>query len=231
VLRALIDPAAIAAHRARALDPDRPSIRGTAQNPDVFFQAREAGEPFYAALPRRRRRHDGAVRRADRAALPAVRLRGPPRGRAGDRDDGLGRECVHETVEHLVARGEKVGVVKVRLFRPFSVERTCSPRCRARRARSRCSIAPRSPARAASRSCRRSRGAGRRGGQRRSRDAAALIGGRYGLASKEFTPAMVQGRVRRAGGGRAASAVHLGIATTSATARCRTTALDSSPTT
>jgi pyruvate-ferredoxin/flavodoxin oxidoreductase len=146
VLRALIDPAAIAAHRARALDPDRPSIRGTAQNPDVFFQSREAGEPFYAALPAAL---DGTMARF--AELTGRRYRlfdyvGHPEAERVIVMMGSGGECVHETVEHLVARGEKVGVVKVRLYRPLRSS-TCSRRCRRRRPRWRCSIAPRSRAR------------------------------------------------------------------------------------
>ena len=81
----------VAAHRQRALTPDRPVLRGTAQNPDVFFQAREACNPFYDALPGDRPEDDGPLRRAHRPALPPVRLRRPPAGRARDRAHGLRR--------------------------------------------------------------------------------------------------------------------------------------------
>ena len=121
-LRAMIDPAHVAAHRARALTPDRPMIRGTAQNPDVFFQAREACNPFYDACP-------GAVLAAmDRfAALTGRRYRlfdyhGHPEAERVVVLMGSGAEVSHETVDHLVAAGERVGVLKVRLFRPFSAE-------------------------------------------------------------------------------------------------------------
>ena len=79
------------AHRARGLTPDRPVLRGTAQNPDVFFQAREAANRFYDACPAIVEERDGAVRGADRPALRPVRVRRRPAGRARDRDHGLGR--------------------------------------------------------------------------------------------------------------------------------------------
>ena len=84
-LRALVPDELVRAHRARALSPERPFIRGTAQNPDVYFQARETVNPFYARVP-------GVVQEAmdqlgerDRPPLPARRLQRPPRGRAGAR--------------------------------------------------------------------------------------------------------------------------------------------------
>ncbi len=122
VLRTLIDPAAIAGHRRRALDPDRPSIRGTAQNPDVFFQSREAGEPYYTGFPAAL---DATFARF--AALTGRRYRlfdyvGDPEAERVIIMMGSGAECAHETVDHLVARGEKVGVLKVRLVRPWSLD-------------------------------------------------------------------------------------------------------------
>jgi pyruvate-ferredoxin/flavodoxin oxidoreductase len=121
-LRALFREDLIAAHRARALTPDRPVLRGTAQNPDTFFQAREASTPFYAALPE-------VVRRTmDRfATLTGRRYRlfdyvGHPEADRVIVLMGSGAETVHETVEWLVGKGEKVGLVKVRLYRPFSAD-------------------------------------------------------------------------------------------------------------
>src|SRR5262249_43767595 len=119
-LRSLLDEDLVRAHAARALTPDRPVLRGTAQNPDVFFQAREACNPFYDAVP-------GHVL----AAMDALGARTGGRYRlfdyVGDADAervivmmGSGAETVHETVEALNARGAKVGLVKVRLYRPFS---------------------------------------------------------------------------------------------------------------
>jgi pyruvate-ferredoxin/flavodoxin oxidoreductase len=118
-LRALIPEAEIYAHRQRGLTPDRPIIRGTAQNPDVFFQAREAANRFYDACP-------GIVERAMErfAELTGRRYRlfdyvGDPAAERVIVIMGSGADTVHETVGYLTARGEKVGVLKVRLYRPF----------------------------------------------------------------------------------------------------------------
>ena len=90
-LAALIDEEAIRAHRARRLTPDAPTLRGTAQNPDVFFQAREACQPFHDAVPGIVEDLLRAARRALRASLPTRGLRRCARCRARDRADGLGR--------------------------------------------------------------------------------------------------------------------------------------------
>ena len=121
-LRHLIDDDLVQAHRDRALSPDRPVIRGTSQNPDTFFQAREAINPFYDACA-------GHV-------VDAMEAFGKRIGReyhlfdyVGDPEAdrvivimGSGAEAVHEMVEWLNAHGEKVGVLKVRLYRPFSAK-------------------------------------------------------------------------------------------------------------
>jgi pyruvate/2-oxoacid:ferredoxin oxidoreductase alpha subunit len=119
-LRSLFSETAIAAHRQRALTPDRPVLRGTAQNPDVFFQAREAANLFYDACP-------GIVERlmAQFAALTGRRYglfeyAGHPEAERVIVLMGSGAETVHETVEYLASHGQKVGVLKVRLYRPFS---------------------------------------------------------------------------------------------------------------
>ena len=191
-LRALVDDDAIRAHRARALDPDRPVVRGTAQNPDAYFQSREAVEPFYAAFP-------AALEQTMTrfAALTGRRYRlfdyeGHPEPDRVVVLMGSGAECAHETVEHLVHNGERVGVLKVRLFRPFSVEHLLA-------------VLPASAAVVSVLDRTKEPGSsaeplfqeltsalvaavadGRRAGLPR------LLGGRYGLASKELTPAMVQ---------------------------------------
>jgi len=118
-LRALVPDELIRAHRARALSPDHPFIRGTAQNPDVYFQGRETVNPFYDQVP-------GAVAGAmdalaARTGRPyqLIGYRGSP---AADRVIvvmGSGAQTAAETAEYLAARGEKVGVLTVRLFRPF----------------------------------------------------------------------------------------------------------------
>jgi pyruvate-ferredoxin/flavodoxin oxidoreductase len=116
-VRAMIDDTLVAAHRARALSPEHPVLRGTAQNPDVFFQSR-ARQPLLRRLPGLVQRPWTASARSP-AATTALRLRGRAGCRAGHRGDGLRRRDRGETVEHLTARGEKVGLLKLRLFRPW----------------------------------------------------------------------------------------------------------------
>ena len=120
VLKAMLPDDLIAAHRARALTPDHPVIRGTAQNPDTFFQAREACTPFYARCPGivQEVMDEFAMRTGRRYRL--FEYHGDP---AADRVVvvmGSAAETAHETVDWLCARGERVGVLKVRLYRPFS---------------------------------------------------------------------------------------------------------------
>jgi pyruvate-ferredoxin/flavodoxin oxidoreductase len=121
-LRFMIDEEMIRAHRARALTPDRPVVRGTAQNPDTFFQAREAVNPYYEACP-------PAVQAVmDRFAARTGRRYGlfdyVGHAQAERVIVAMGSACesVQELVEWMVSRGERVGLVKVRLFRPFDVK-------------------------------------------------------------------------------------------------------------
>jgi pyruvate-ferredoxin/flavodoxin oxidoreductase len=191
-LLAMYDQQALAAHRARALSPDRPVLRGSAQNPDAFFQAREAANPFYDACP-------GLVEETfDRfAALTGRRYRlfdyeGDPQAERVIVIMGSGAETAGETVAHLAAAGERVGLVKVRLYRPFSVE----------------AFAAALPANVRSLAVLdRTKEPGAPGeplyldvvaALQQARDEGLLarvprvVGGRYGLSSKEFTPAMVK---------------------------------------
>jgi len=184
-LRALIDPELVAAHRARALTPDRPVIRGTAQNPDVYFQAREACNPFYRATP-------AIVQNVmDRFARIGRHYRLFDYAGAPDAERvlvimGSGAEVAEETLAALRAKGEKVGLLKVRLYRPFDVEafiQALPPNTRSIAVLDRC------------------KEPGATGeplycdvvtALAEAGSAARVIGGRYGLASKEFTPAMVK---------------------------------------
>ncbi|MCK6695918.1 MAG: pyruvate:ferredoxin (flavodoxin) oxidoreductase, partial [Thermoanaerobaculia bacterium] len=117
-VRAMIDDHLVAAHRARALSPEHPVLRGTAQNPDVFFQSRERSNPYYDAFP------DLVQQAMDRfGALTGRQYRlfdyvGAPDAERVIVVMGSAAETVEETVEHLCARGEKVGLLKLRLFRP-----------------------------------------------------------------------------------------------------------------
>jgi pyruvate-ferredoxin/flavodoxin oxidoreductase len=193
-LRALIDEACVRAHRARGLTPDRPVLRGTAQNPDTFFQAREAANGFYEACP-------GIVHQVmDRfAELTGRRYRlfdyvGHPAAERVLVLMGSGAETARETVDWMTARGEKVGAVVVHLFRPFAVADfvgALPPTTRAIAVLDRTKepgaigeplyqdvVTALAETRAA--------GALPLAGEPR------VIGGRYGLSSKEFTPAMVR---------------------------------------
>jgi len=187
-LRALIDPTRVANHRARALTPDRPVLRGTAQNPDTWFQAREAVNSFYAACPDL---VEETMRRFEELTGRSYRLydyAGHPEAERVVVLMGSGAEAAHEAVDWLVARGERVGVLKVRLFRPFDVTRLMAALPRTVRA-----IAVLD----------RTKEPGSVGeplyqdvvtALAEAPDGAArprVVGGRYGLSSKEFTPAMV----------------------------------------
>jgi len=184
-VRALVDEGLVAAHRARSLSPERPVLRGSAQNPDVFFQAREAASPYYAALPGI---VHGAMARFGELTGRRYRLfdyDGPPDAERVLVLMGSGAGAVAETVEALAARGEKVGLVTVRLFRPFSAAALVA------------SLPPTVQAVAVLDRCKDAAGLGEPLFQDVVTALAEagvplprMIGGRYGLASKEFTPAM-----------------------------------------
>ena len=185
-IRAMIDDERVREHRARALSPDHPVLRGSSQNPDVYFQARETVNPFYAACP-------GIVQRAmDRfAGLTGRQYRlfeyhGAPDAERVIVLMGSGCEATHETVDHLVARGEKIGVLKVRLYRPFDTEAFAQALPQTTRA-----IAvldrtkePGSAGEPLYLDCVNAL-------HESERLETRVVGGRYGLSSKEFTPAMI----------------------------------------
>lgn len=193
VMRAMIDEELILAHRSRALSPDHPVLRGTAQNPDVFFQARETVNPYYLACP-------GVVQEVmDRfARLTGRHYRlfeyfGAPKAERVIVLMGSGCETVHETVDYLNARGENVGVLKVRLYRPFDVQRflaalPASVQALAVLDRTK---EPGSAGEPLYLDCVNALHEGITQGWWKSMP--KIIGGRYGLSSKEFTPAMVKG--------------------------------------
>jgi pyruvate-ferredoxin/flavodoxin oxidoreductase len=121
-LAAMLDDELIFAHRERALTPDRPVIRGTAQNPDAFFQAREACNGFYAACPGLLQETMDRFAKLTGRAYKLFDYHGDPEAERVAILMGSGAETTHETVDWLLGKGEKVGVLRVRLFRPFSVE-------------------------------------------------------------------------------------------------------------
>ena len=121
-LAAMIDDDAVAAHRARALSPDHPVLRGTAQNPDVYFQARETSNPYYAAAPQIVAETMERFTALTGRKYQLFSYTGAPDAERVIVLMGSGAETASETAEFLAAQGEKVGVVNVHLYRPFSVE-------------------------------------------------------------------------------------------------------------
>ena len=192
-IRAMVEDKYLIAFRKNALSPDRPVIRGTAQNPDVFFQAREACTPFHAAVP-------GIVQQVmDRFAVETGRsYRLFDYYGAADAERvivimGSGAEAAEEAVDALNAQGEKVGMVKVRLYRPFDANAFLK------------ALPATVKSMAVLDRCKEPGGMGEPLYQDivtvLAENESALpfavkptvIGGRYGLSSKEFTPAMVKG--------------------------------------
>ncbi len=121
-LRFMMRDDLVAAHRQRALTPDKPVLRGTAQNPDVFFQAREACNRFYLDCPGIVEKTMARFGERTGRAYKLFEYVGHPQAERVIVLMGSGAEVAHETVDHLVAQGEKVGILKVRLVRPFSVK-------------------------------------------------------------------------------------------------------------
>ncbi len=192
-LRALVDEQAIAAHRARRLDPERPTLRGTSQNPDVFFQCREAVNPFYELVPEHLdTAFEILARRTGRRYGP-VAYRGHPEAERVLVLMGSAAGAAAEAVDALTARGERVGLLQVRLFRPFpgdALLEALPPSARAVAVLDRTKEpgAPGEPLYLdVAATLLQAHGEGRiAGGPPR------LVGGRYGLGSKEFTPAMAK---------------------------------------
>ncbi|MEH1904265.1 MAG: pyruvate:ferredoxin (flavodoxin) oxidoreductase [Nostoc sp.] len=200
-LRSLIHDHLVLVHRSRALTPDRPVLRGTAQNPDVYFQGREGANPYYNACPEIVQRIMDQFGERTGRYYQIYEYYG-----ANDASRvivlmGSGCETVHETIDYLNARGEKLGVVKVRLYRPFDIQRFVA-------------VLPSSVKAIAVLDRTKEAGSageplyldvvaaiheawGARGDEGVKFSSSPLfpkiIGGRYGLSSKEFTPAMVKG--------------------------------------
>jgi pyruvate-ferredoxin/flavodoxin oxidoreductase len=212
-IRAIVDPLAVRAHRARALTPDRPSLRGSAQNPDVFFQAREAVNPFYRDCP-------GIVQRVmDRfAERTGRRYRlfdyvGHERAERVVVLMGSGAGAAEEAVEALLRRGERVGLLKVRLYRPFSPRDLAAALPATVRA-----IAvldrtkePGSAGEPLYLDVLAAAAQAENEGFAPWKERLRIFGGRYGLSSKEFTPAMVAAALDEAGRARPRHGFTVGI--------------------
>ncbi len=194
-LRAMIDDELIRAHRLRGLSPDHPVMRGTAMNPDVYFQARETVNPFYNACPAIVQKAMDNFAKIVGRQYQLFEYVGSPDAERVIVIMGSGTGAVEETIAYLNSKGENVGVLKVRLFRPFSIasfvqalpksvktiavlDRTKEPGSAGEplyqdvvTAIAECHTTGTLPFASFPR----------------------IIGGRYGLSSKEFTPAMVKG--------------------------------------
>jgi pyruvate-ferredoxin/flavodoxin oxidoreductase len=192
-IRALITNELVRMHRGRALSPDRPMVRGTAQNPDVFFQAREAINSYYLACPTVVQSVMDKFADLVGRQYHLFDYVGAPDAERVIVLMGSGAETAQETVEHLVARGEKVGALKVRLYRPFSLEHFVAalpPTVMTITALDR-TKEPGAIGEPLYMDIVAAFSEGMNGGSLRTRP--HVIGGRYGLSSKEFTPAMVKG--------------------------------------
>ncbi len=193
VLRAIIDDRTLYDHRSRGLTPDRPALRGTAQNPDVYFQARESVNPFYDVCAEEvQKAMDRFAQLTGRRYQP-YEYHGAPDAERVVILMGSGCETAHETIDYLVAQGEKVGVLKVRMYRPWDGSKFISALPETVKA---IAVLDRTKEPGAS-------------GEPlyldvvtafyeatstplSERSVPKIVAGRYGLSSKEFNPAMVK---------------------------------------
>ncbi|NMB55003.1 MAG: pyruvate:ferredoxin (flavodoxin) oxidoreductase [Leptolinea sp.] len=194
-IRAMVDEKFVIEHRKRALSPDRPVLRGTAQNPDVYFQGRETVNPFYAATPAIVQKYMDKFAKISGRSYHIMEYYGPK-----DAENIIvmmcsGAETAEETAYYLNKKGEKVGVVNVRLFRPFPSAEFVK-------------VLPATVKKIAVLDRTKEPGAtgeplyqdvvtaineGLTNGFAPFKTTPIIVGGRYGLSSKEFTPGMVKG--------------------------------------
>jgi pyruvate-ferredoxin/flavodoxin oxidoreductase len=193
-LRSLISESAIEEHRLRALTPDKPVVRGTAQNPDVFFQAREAANPFYDRCAEIVERLMKRLAEVTGRKYGLFEYEGAPDAERVIVIMGSGAETVQETAEELASRGEKVGVLKVRLYRPFSPSAFLAafPKTTRRIAVLDRTKEPGAPGDPLYLDVITALAEARMDTNLHFAVEPTVIAGRYGLSSKEFTPAMVK---------------------------------------
>jgi pyruvate-ferredoxin/flavodoxin oxidoreductase len=193
-MRAMINMDRVIEHRQRALSPDHPVLRGTAQNPDVFFQIRETANKYYDDAPAKVQAVMNKFAEVVGRKYHLFDYVGAPDAERVVVVMGSGAEIAHETVDYLAARGERVGLLKVRLYRPFCVKSFME-------------ALPSTVRQIAVLDRTKESGAiaeplyldvvgamneGLKLGYGKLKAAPAVVGGRYGLSSKEFTPAMVK---------------------------------------
>ncbi len=187
VYRAITDDELVLKHRGRGMNPDRPVLRGTSQNPDVYFQGRETVNPYYDKCPDIVQKHMDRFAELTGRQYHLFDYVGAPDAERVIVMMGAGAEAAHETVEYLTSQGQKVGVLKVRLYRPFDAEKLLAAIPDGTKIIS---------------ALDRTKEPGAEGEPlyldvvnavtETGRDI-RVLGGRYGLSSKEFTPAMAKG--------------------------------------
>ncbi len=185
-IKPLVDWEGVARHRDRALNPEHPHLRGTAQNPDIYFQVNEAANRFYQAVPEIVEQEMEKVFKLTGRRYNLFDYVGHPEAERIIIMMGSGAQAAEEAVEYLVAKGEKIGLLKVRLFRPFSMEHFLK-------------AVPRTAKRIAVLD--RTKENGSFGEPlyldivavfQTNHDDRTIVGGRYGLGSKDFTPTMAK---------------------------------------
>lgn len=188
VMKEMVDDDLVRAHRARGLTPENPVVRGTAQNPDVYFQSREGVNKYYEAVPEIVQKEMDKFAKLTGRQYHLFDYVGSPDAEKVIVIMGSGAETCDETVEALIAKGEKVGVLKVRLYRPFKADAfvaalpaTCKAIAVMDRTKEPGSLGE--PLYEDVQTALAEQG----------RKVDLVLGGRYGLGSKEFTPAMVKG--------------------------------------
>lgn len=194
-MRAMIDDDLVIAHRKRALSPDHPVVGGTAQNPDVYFQGRETVNQFYAVTPKIVQDTMDKFAKLVGRQYKLFDYVGAPDAEKVIIMMGSGAETAHETVDYLTKKGEKVGLIKVRLYRPFDVKGLMD-------------VMPATVKKISVLDRTKEPGAlgeplfldvvsaieeAISNGTAPFKAFPKVVGGRYGLGSKEFTPAMVKG--------------------------------------
>jgi pyruvate-ferredoxin/flavodoxin oxidoreductase len=194
IMRQMISDELVAAHRARGLTPENPAIRGTAQNPDVYFTGRETVNKYYAAVPAIVQKYMDQFAKLTGRQYKIYQYYGAPDADRVIVIMGSGAEPVEETIDFLNKKGQKVGVLKVHLYRPFDASLFVAALPSTVKA-----IAvldrtkePGSLGEPMYEDVRTAVGEAMSGGKSQFKDYPKIVGGRYGLGSAEFTPGMVK---------------------------------------
>ena len=194
VMKQMIDAELVRAHRARGLTPEKPVLRGTSQNPDVYFTGREAVNKYYDATPAIVQKYMDKLAKLVGRSYKLFDYVGAPDAERVVIVMGSGADTVEETVHHLVKQGEKIGAIKVRLYRPFSVDHFINslPATVKKISVLDRTKEPGSIGEPLCEDIRTAIGEAMESGKGPFKSWPTVVGGRYGLGSAEFTPAMVK---------------------------------------